>query len=171
MKQIFILLLLIGTFSFSNAQNKGKIEGFRSFKWGQEINEMKIDGEVANFIKTDSEKEKDGDHYILADENLVIGNVLLKQIEYVFSKKDGKFYKVILTGKKEDVEQMTFIVDYKYGNNLNEDKKDDQVIKQWLVDNVTITLKDFNLHKFFLILESDWEAAEAFRKNTNVNDF
>jgi len=172
MKYIIILFLTINIFSYSFAQDaEKKIEGFRSFEWGQELSEMKVNGEVANFIKIDTDKEKDGDYYILAEENLMIGNILLKNIEYVFSKKDGKFYKVVLTGKKEDVEQMTFIVDYKYGENLNEDKKDDQVIKQWLINNVTITLKDFNLHKFELLLESDWEAAEAFRKNTSVEDF
>ena len=170
MKKYILLLITIGIFSFSNAQEDKKIKGFRSFEWGQELSEMKVNGEVANFIKVESDNN-DGDHYILADENLMIGNVLLKNIEYVFSKKDGKFYKVILTGKKEDSEQMTFIVDYKYGDNLNEDKKDDKVIKEWLVNDVTIKLEDYNLHKFILVLESDWEAAEAFRKNTHVSDF
>jgi len=170
MKYIITLFLTVGLFSFSNAQ-VSKVEGFRTFKWGQEVSEMKVEEEVANFIKIDTDKEKDGDYYILADENLVVGNILLKKIEYVFSKKDGKFYKVILTGKKDDVDQMSFIVDYKYGDNLNEDKKDNKVIKEWLINNVSIILRDFNLHKFELVIESDWEAAEAFRKNTNVNDF
>ncbi len=171
MKNIITLLLSFTILSFAVAQEGKKIEGFRSFEWGQEIQEMKVNGEVANFIKIDKEKEKDGDYYVLADENLVIGNVLLKQIEYVFSKKDGKFFKVILEGKKEDVDQMNFIVDYKYGSNLNEDSKDDKVIKEWIINNVTITMQDYKFNKFYLTLESDWEAAEAFRKNTNVNDF
>ena len=172
MKQIVTLFLTVSLFANVFAQeDKTKIEGFRSFTWGQEITEMKVNGEVANFIKMEKEKEKDGDYYILADENLKIGNVMLKNIEYVFSKKDGKFFKVVLNGKKADSEQMNFIVDYKYGENLNEDAKDDKVIKEWIVNNVTITMKDYNLHKFELTIESDWEAAEAFRKNTNVSDF
>lgn len=169
MKNIITLFLAVSILSLS-AQTSN-IEGFRSFTWGQELTEMKIDGEVANFIKIDKDLEKDGDYYILTDENLLIGNVLLKNIEYVFSKKDGKFYKVVLTGKKEDVEQMSFIVDYKYGDSINEDEKDNQTIKQWLINNVNIILKDYTLHKFELMIESNWEAAEAFRKNTSVDDF
>lgn len=172
MKHIITLFVAISLFASTNAQTeKTKVEGFRSFKWGQEMSEIKIDGELANFIKIDKEKETDGDYYILADENLLIGNVLLSSIEYVFSKKDGKFFKVVLKGKKADSEQMNFIVDYKYGKNLNEDIKDDRVIKEWIINNVTISMKDFTLHKFELTLRSDWEKAEAYRKNTNVSDF
>lgn len=172
MKHIITLFIAISLFATSYAQTeKAKVEGFRSFKWGEEMSEMKVNGELANFIKMDKENTKDGDYYILADENLMIGNVRLGSIEYVFSKKDGKFFKVVLTGKKADSEQMNFIVDYKYGENANEDAKDDRVIKEWIINNVTITMKDFTLHKFELILKSDWEAAEAYRKNTNVSDF
>jgi len=172
MKQLITLFLTVAMFSNAFTQNdKQKIEGFRSFKWGQEITEMKINGELANFIKVDEGKDKDGDYYILAGDNNKIGNVELRQILYVFSKKDGKFFKVILNGKKDDAEQMNFIVDYKYGDNINEDKKDDKTIKEWIVNDVTIILREYTLHKFELVIESDWEAAEAFRKNTNVSDF
>ena len=153
MKYIITLFVAISLFASANAQTKAtKVEGFRDFKWGEEMSEMKVNGELANFIKMDKEKEKDGDYYILADENLMIGNVLLNSIEYVFSKKDGKFFKVVLTGKKTDAEQMNFIVDYKYGENANEESKDDRVIKEWIIKNVSITMKDFTLHKFELIL-------------------
>mgnify|MGYP006077011699 FL=1 len=172
MKYIITLFVAVSLFASTNAQTeKSKILGFRDFNWGQEISEMIVDGELANFIKMEKEKEKDGDYYILAEENLMIGNVLLSSIEYVFSKKDAKFFKVILTGKKIDSEQMNFIVGFKYGENANIDTKDDRVIKEWIINNVSITMKDYTLHKFELILKSDWEAAEAYRKNTNVSDF
>lgn len=172
MKQIitlfFALFLMTNIYAQSDAK---KIKGFRSFEWGQELSEMKKDGEAANFIKMEADKDKGGDVFILAGENLMLGNVLLTSVEYVFSKKDNKFFKVILTGKKADTEQMDFIVDYKYGSFKNEDTKDDFVIKQWIVENVTVSLKEFSLHKFELSISSDWEAAEAFRKNTSVSDF
>lgn len=171
MKYIFTLITIL-TLSFSSfAQNDAvqKIKGFRSLEWGQVIEEITVGGEEPNFIQT--EKKKDGKYFVLAEENLALGNVLLTGIQYVFSKKDDKFYKVILTGKKEDVEQMNFIIDYKYGDNLNLDEKDGKVVKQWLVDNVTVTLTDFEFNTFELVIESDWEAAEAFKKNTSVTDF
>lgn len=171
MKHILTLLLLVGFASANFAQEDSptKIEGFRTFEWGLKLDEMMKDGEQPNFIET--EKLKDGTYYVLAEENLMIGNVLLSGINYVFSKKDDKFFKVVLTGKKIDVEQMQFIVDYKYGEHLNETIKDDKVIMQWIVEDVTITLVDHKYNKFELILESNWEAVQAFKKNTNVSDF
>lgn len=171
MKHIFTYIVLFAFTSNIFAQEVGpsKITGFRTFEWGQKLNEMTIDGETPNFIET--EKLKDGSYYILANENLVIGNVLLTGINYVFSKKDDKFFKTLLTGRKDDVQQMLFIIEYKYGKHVNETKKDDKVIKQWIIQNVSITLTEYEFKKFELTIESDWEAAEAFKKNTNVTDF
>lgn len=154
---------------FAQTKTDNKIDGFRTVKWGDKISEIMINGELANFIET--EKAKDGTYYILPSENLMLGNVLLNEIRYVFSKKDDKFYKVALTGKKEDVDQIKFIVNYKYGENVNETAKDDKIIQQWIIKNVTITLTDYTFNKFELIIESDWEAAEAYKKNTSVSDF
>ncbi|MGB0885530.1 MAG: hypothetical protein ACPGVH_00360 [Chitinophagales bacterium] len=164
---IFTIFALSANVFAQTAENK--IEGFRTLKWGDEISNIMINGEVANFIET--EKAKEGTFYILPSDNLMIGNVLLDEIKYVFSKKDDKFFKVSLTGKKEDVEQMKFIVNHKYGEHINETEKDDKIMRQWIVNNVTITLKDFTFNKFELLIESDWEAAEAYKKNTNVTDF
>ncbi|MGB1314651.1 MAG: hypothetical protein ACPG4Y_01445 [Chitinophagales bacterium] len=164
---IFTIFALSANIFAQTAENK--IEGFRTLKWGDEISNIMINGEVANFIET--EKAKEGTFYILPSDNLMIGNVLLDEIKYVFSKKDDKFFKVSLTGKKEDVEQMKFIVNHKYGEHINETEKDDKIMRQWIVNNVTITLKDFTFNKFELLIESDWEAAEAYKKNTNVTDF
>lgn len=171
MKHLFLLLfssLILGQSVAQNKLDEKRIKDFRKMEWGKSIDELSTNGELV-FIET--AKEKDGTHYVLADENLVIGNVLLTNIEYVFSKKDDKFYKVILTGRKADVEQMKFIVDYKYGTHSNENVTDNNVVKEWLVSNVKIMLNDFAYNKFTLVIESDWEAVEAYRKNTNVSDF
>lgn len=171
MKHLFLLLfssLILGQSVAQNKLDEKRIKDFRKMEWGKSIDELSTNGELV-FIET--AKEKDGTHYVLADENLIIGNVSLTKIEYVFSKKDDKFYKVILTGRKADVEQMKFIVDYKYGTHSNENVTDNNVVKEWLVSNVKIMLNDFAYNKFTLVIESDWEAVEAYRKNTNVSDF
>lgn len=171
MKHLFLLLfssLILGQSIAQNKMDEKRIKDFRKMEWGKSIDELSTNGELI-FIET--VKEKDGTHYVLADENLIIGNISLTKIEYVFSKKDDKFYKVILTGRKADVEQMKFIVDYKYGTHSNENVTDDNVVKEWLVSNVKIMLNDFAYNKFTLVIESDWEAVEAYRKNTSVTDF
>ena len=171
MKYLFTILFATSLCftSFAQEEIDYKIKGFRTFVWGTELTEMMLDDEQANFIKI--EKEKDGEYFVLPNESLIIGNLLLTSIEYVFSKKDDRFYKVVLSGKKEDADQMNFIVDFKYGDNVNEDIKDDKIVKQWVIQNVTITMKEYTFNKFELVIESDWEAAEAYRKNTSVADF
>lgn len=172
MKKILSLVAFFcfTTVMFAQERSSAKIEGFRSFEWGQKLEDMTTeDGDAPNFIPI--EKLKDGSYYIIANENLNIGNVLLTSINYVFSRKDDKFYKVVLTGKKEDVEQMKFIIEYKYGKSQNDTQKDDKQLKQWLIQNVNMVLTDYDFKKFELTIESNWEAAEAFKKNTNVTDF
>ena len=66
---------------------------------------------------------------------------------------------------------MDFIVDYKYGQHVNEAIDDDKISKQWIVADVTLSLFNFNYNKFEFELLSDWEAAEAYKKNTSVTDF
>ena len=43
--------------------------------------------------------------------------------------------------------------------------------RQWIVADVTLSLYNFNYNKFEFELLSDWEAAEAYEKNTSVTDF
>lgn len=170
MKYIITIFTIFALSANVLAQTADKnIEGFRTLKWGDEISSVMIKGEVANFIAT--EKSKEGSAYILPSENLMIGNVLLNEIKYVFSKKDDKFFKVNLTGRKEEVEQMKFIISHKYGEPINEIEKDDKTIQEWIVGNVTIKLTDYTFNTFELVIKSDWEAAEAYKKNTNVSDF
>jgi hypothetical protein len=42
---------------------------------------------------------------------------------------------------------------------------------QWLVRDVTFTLKQYEFLRFELIIESSWQDAEAYKKNTSVKDF
>ena len=102
---------------------------------------------------------------------MTLGSITLTNIYYVFSEGTNKLYKVLLEGKKADVEQMDFIVDYKYGQHVNEAIDDDKISKQWIIVDVTLSLYNFNYNKFEFELLSDWEAAEAYKKNTSVTDF
>lgn len=175
MKKIFYAITAILLFSSSAFAQKEitRIEGFRDLTWGSHLDSIVRDGEPLVFIPQEMQDEnrKDGNYYKLKNENLLIGNVLLTDIYYVFSKDDNKLFKVLMVGRKSDVAQMEFIVDYKYGAKVNENVMDDQLIKQWIITDVTISLLDFAYNKFELELKSDWQAAAAYVKNTNVKDF
>jgi hypothetical protein len=172
MRSLFILICL-SLFSIANAQtNTERIEGFRDFKWGSHLDSIVRDGSPVQFIPANKvDLLNGGKFYTLAQENLMLGSIQLTNIYYVFSEDNSRLYKVILEGKKSDVEEMDFIVDYKYGSHLNEKMDDDKVSKQWLIKDVTLSLYNFNYNKFEFELWSDWEAAEAYQKNTNVTDF
>jgi hypothetical protein len=174
MKQLLTLAFCLFAALTMNAQTeKQRIEGFRDFKWGAHVDSITRNGEPVKFTKVDRNDahETDGHYYTIKGDNMMIGNVTLTNVFYVFSKKDQRLFKVLLEGKKADTEQMRFIVDFKYGESVNEGVFDDKILKQWLVRDVYITLREFSFNKFELELRSDWQAAEAYKKNTNVKDF
>lgn len=43
--------------------------------------------------------------------------------------------------------------------------------KQWLVKDVTFTLRVYDFLKFEASIESNWQALEAYKKNISVDDF
>lgn len=176
MKNLFLAISFFMIASGINAQNAEEtksIEGFRDFYWGQHVDSIFREGEKVNFSKVERNgvQEQDGNYYVINGENLKIGAIDLTQIYYVFSSKDNRLFKVLIEGRKKDTDQMRFIVDYKYGERVNEAAKDDKVIKQWIIRDVYITLREYTHNKFDLELKSDWQAAQAFKKNTSVEDF
>ncbi len=172
MKKLITLLFVVG-FVFINAQNvPDRIEGFRDFKWGSHVDSIYINGNKVIFTPANKvDLLNGGKFYTVNNDDLTIGSIGLTNIYYVFSDKTNRLYKVILEGKKQNVEEMDFIVDYKYGKHVNELVDDDKVSKQWIVADVTLSLYNFNYNKFEFELLSDWEAAEAYKKNINVSDF
>lgn len=172
MKYILSLVLAVGLLTSKAQIDQERIEGFRDFEWGTHVDSVMREGSPVIFTPADKvDILKGGKFYTLNDDNLYIGSIKLSQIYYVFSDKTNKLYKVVLEGKKADVEQMDFIVDYKYGKHVNEAIDDDKISKQWIVADVTLSLYNFNYNKFEFELLSDWEAAEAYKKNINVTDF
>lgn len=171
MKKI-LAVLFIGFTLNSFAQVKDRIEGFRDFVWGSHVDSTFLNGSKVFFEPaTKVDLINGGKFYTLANDDLSIGSVRLTNIYYVFSDDNSKLYKVLLEGKKKDVEEMEFIVDYKYGDHVNEAIDDDKISKQWIIADVTLSLFNFNYNKFEFELKSDWEAAAAYKKNTNVTDF
>jgi hypothetical protein len=172
MKKI-LTIVFMAVLAMSSAQKDlSRIEGFRDLNWGSHVDSIMRAGNKLVFTPaTKVDLLNGGMFYTLASDNLTIGSLQLSNIYYVFSDKTNRLYKVILEGKKKDVEQMDFIVDYKYGKHVNEAIDDDKISRQWIVADVTLSLFNFNYNKFEFELSSDWEAAEAYKKNTSVNDF
>lgn len=181
--QYTVLLLCISITFVSNAQQKEKekdkkakapvhtikpITDFRDIFWGSPIDSTYRDGEKVNFVL---EKEEKGEKfYILEGDKMQIGAVPLKSIHYFFDS-EGRFNKVLFSGDKKDVEQMKFILEYKYEKPKDKEETDEISYYEWQVKLVKVLLADYNQGKFDVVITSNVAAIENYKKNTHVDDF
>ena len=149
------------------AESEGVID-FRNIFWGTPIDSVWRDGKKIEFLKDRNSLIKNA--YYISSDDMTIGAVKLDKILYIFNEED-RFYKVFLQGNINEKEDMKFILTYKFGDFRNESFVDDSHIMQWLVKDVTFTLKEINKSRFELTIESSWQASENYKKNTSVDDF
>jgi hypothetical protein len=170
MKKLLALSFAILQIGLTNAQQTENqtVNMFRNIPWGTHRDSISVDGVKLEFTKDKTSLLKNS--YTVVNDNMSIGNVRLTKINYIFND-ENRFIKVLLEGPKEDAEQMKFILDYKFGVHKNESKVDNVSYKQWLVKDVTFTLGVFEFMRFEVKIESNWQASEAYKKNTSVDDF
>ena len=168
MIKAFILLLGLAGMSPELDGQSDRVSSFRDIVWGSYIDSVMIDGAEVKFERS---KGSDFDNaYEIFNDKMMLGNVEMNQVNYIFNE-EGRFYKVYLKGRKDQTEEMKFILEYKFGSPDNTWKVDELNYTQWIIADVTFTLAEHEFHTFDLVIESDWQAAEAYRKNTSVEDF
>jgi hypothetical protein len=165
---LFCSICLLSFYSFAQNKEGGSVTDFRKIYWGARLDSIYRDGQKLEFIKDRSTNLKNA--FVLRGDPMNIGNVRLNKLVYIFND-ENRFIKVYIEGPKEDFEQMKFILKYKFGEHVNERTLDGVTLYQWLVRDVTFTLKQYDFLRFELIIESSWQDAEAYKKNTSVNDF
>lgn len=167
MKKLFTVFALLFFAAGAFAQETN-VTSFRNMPWGAFRDSMYVKDQKIEFVKDKSSLTKNA--YIIPNDDMSIGNVKLNKIDYIFND-EGRFVKVYIEGPKEQAEQMRFILDYKFGTFKNESRVDNVSYKQWLVKDVTFTLGEYDYLKFEVKIESNWQASEAYKKNTSVDDF
>ncbi len=168
MKKLFFILFAVAFIS-SHAQTADQsITRFRNIPWGTHKDSIFVNGKKQEFLKDKNSMIRNA--YMVINDNMTIGNVRLTRINYIFND-EGRFIKVYAEGVKEDAEQMRFILEYKFGAYKNESKVDNINYKQWIVRDVVFTLGVMDRGNFELKIESNWQASEAYRRNTSVEDF
>jgi hypothetical protein len=168
MKKFFLpLLVMLMSISAAFSQDDN-VTSFRGIFWGAKRDSIYRDSKKLEFKKDGNTFLKNA--YTLPGEELFIGNVRLNKVNYIFSD-EGRFFKVQLEGPKEDYDQMKFILNYKFGDFKNESRFEGVHYLQWLVKDVTFTLAEYDALKFEVVIESNWQASEAYKKNTSVSDF
>ncbi|MBS1593564.1 MAG: hypothetical protein JST90_04530 [Bacteroidetes bacterium] len=167
MKKLFTVFALL-FFAVGAFAQETNVTSFRNMPWGAFRDSMYVKDQKIEFVKDKSSLTKNA--YIIPNDDMSIGNVKLNKIDYIFND-EGRFVKVYIEGPKEQAEQMRFILDYKFGTFKNESRVDNVSYKQWLVKDVTFTLGEYDYLKFEVKIESNWQASEAYKKNTSVDDF
>ena len=166
-KFLLALTMLSMAFTAFSAENQAVLD-FRKIFWGSNRDSIYRDGKKLDFIKDKNALIKNA--YSLNNDDMTIGAVKLDKVLYIFND-DNRFYKVFLQGSIDQLEQMKFILTYKFGDFRNESFVDDSHIMQWLVKDVTFTLKEITKSRFELTIESNWQASADYKKNTSVEDF
>jgi hypothetical protein len=168
MKKLLLAFAMISfTFAAYSAENQAVLE-FRKIFWGSSKDSIYRDGKKLEFVKDKNALIKNA--YTLTNDDMTIGAVKLDRVLYIFND-DNRFYRVFVQGPVDETEQMKFILTYKFGDFRNESFVDDSHIMQWLVKDVTFTLKEVSKSRFELTIESNWRASEDYKKNTSVDDF
>ena len=108
--------------------------------------------------------------FVIPGDDPMIGAVKCDRILYLFND-ENRFYRVFVQGSVDQTEAMKFILTYKFGDFKNESFVDDSHIMQWIIKDVTFTLKEVNKSRFELTIESNWQAGEDYKKNISVDDF
>jgi hypothetical protein len=168
MKKLLVAgLLLAFGFSGFSAENQQVLD-FRNIFWGTKLDSVWRDGKKLEFVKDKNSLIRNA--YYISCDDMTIGAVKLDKVLYIFNE-EARFYRVFLQGPGGQLEDMKFILTYKFGDFRNESFVDDTHIMQWLIKDVTFTLREVGKSRFELTIESSWEAGEEYKKNTSVDDF
>lgn len=168
MKHLFSIIFIAASLALVAQETEKSITQFRNIPWGAPKDSVYVDGKKIEFLKDKNALAPNT--YYISNDDMTIGNVRLTRVSYIFND-ENRFYKALLEGPKEDAAQTAFILQYKFGPHKNESRVDGVNYKQWQVKDVTFTLGEYDRVKFELKIESNWQATEAYKKNTSVDDF
>ncbi len=165
----FIMILLAVTIAYSSFGQADKIPGFRDIEWGSKLDSTYLDG--AKVVFESAKTPKDPRAYVIKGDKMSIGNAVLSNVYYTFNE-EGRFYKVTAIGSKKGLTDINFILRHKFGDALSTTSEGGVRMKEWAIGKVRFTLLNPNdSSDFTLLIISDWNAIEAYRKNTSVKDF
>jgi hypothetical protein len=169
-KGLLSLVIVFASFTAFCAGPAGdeKVNDFRQIFWGAVKDSIWRDGTKVEFKRDGNSLTKNA--YIIPNDNLTLGAVKLTNINYIFND-ENRFYKVLITSDIKTYDEIFFILNYKFGDYKNESNVDNVHYIQWLVKDVTFTLAKYENSRVELIIESNWQASEDYKKNTNVSDF
>lgn len=183
-KYLLIVLAFTALASTAVAQNGAKnkkaaptatetysLPGFRDILWGTHIDSVFVDGVKLTFEKSTQYNDKSKNAYFIANDDMMVGTVVLKTLYYVFNNND-RFIGVIMTGESKQFGEMKYILLNKFGQPTKEEDAVSGKQYYWNIDDVRISLVNESINQLFTVdFTSDYELSESKKVNRNVDDF
>ena len=149
---------------------RASLSAFRGIKWGTHLDSVYINDQKAKFVKTSDLGKKEPNTYVMENEDLTIGTVILTKIYYVFNY-DSALTKVLLLAPKNKFGEMKYIVAYKFGEPQFSDM-DNGYEFFWDLDDCRVSQTFVNDLDFFTVeFASDFNISNSKKVNREVEDF
>lgn len=149
---------------------RASLSAFRGITWGTHLDSVFVNNQKASFIKTNDLGKKETNSYVMENEDLTIGSVVLSKIYYVFNY-DSCLTKVLLLAPKNKFGEMKYIVAYKFGEPQFSDM-DNGYQFYWDLDDCRISQIFVNDLDFFTVeFASDFNISNSKKVNREVEDF
>lgn len=162
--------LVIGVFAVANPAESGETEvEFRDKEWGTHVDSVLKDGDYIDFVEVDNSRASNA--YRIPGDDMTIGTVELDQLHYIFNE-DKRLTQVYMEADMEHRSDMRFILRHRFGE---PDEIREMVrikMHEWDLGDVQISMTEYEEQETFSVsFNSRWDQSEAYRINTNIDDF
>jgi hypothetical protein len=149
---------------------KQSLSEFRKIRWGTRMDSILINGAKPVFVKATDFGKTEPNAFYIENDDMTIGTISLQRILYVFTP-DSSLSRVVLMGEKKKFGEMKYIIAYKFGEPVIEDKKDGYDCV-WDLDECRVRQSFFNDQQIFTVnFYSDYENSNSKKVNRTVDDF
>jgi hypothetical protein len=149
---------------------KPALSEFRKIRWGTRMDSILVNGIKPVFVKATDFGKTEPNAFYIENDDLTIGTISLQKILYVFTA-DSSLSRVVLMGDKKKFGEMKYIIAYKFGEPVIEDKQDGYDCV-WDLDECRVRLSFYNDQQVFTVnFYSNYETSNSKRVNRTVDDF
>ena len=144
------------------------VADFRGLAWGTPLEEATLDGKKVDLQYYTTINNEN--YYYLPDDELEIGTAELQQIFYVFDEHK-RFFKVVIDGKPESNEEMSFILAKRFGSPTTIRRRETKFISGWEIGSVDVLLTEWRSEDYLLQIESVADDRYENEVNSEIDDF
>lgn len=173
MRKLFLLpvctLLLSAIFFTDTAKAEESGVVFRDIDWGAHLDSIEKNGELIQFQKVNNSRSSNA--YKIPGDDMRIGTVELNELHYIFNE-DDRFIQVYMEAGMSDRSDMRFILRHRFGDPDEIREMIRIKMHEWDLGDVQVSMTEYDDQDMFSVtFKSRWDQSEAYRINTNIDDF